>query len=95
MDDFPFSDSSTPFYFLLIEFHCNISISLEYYYIMFIIIVICLGSDWLSGLLSKFTPLFLPSSISLSYLIVVVPMSECLGKHPCKSPTCPIGYSHT
>ena len=33
-------------------------------------------------LLSILTPLFLPSSsVTLSYLILAVPMRECLGKH--------------
>ena len=33
-------------------------------------------------LFSILTPLFLPSySVSLSYIIIVVPMRECLGKH--------------
>ena len=41
--------------------------------------------------LSKLTPLFLPSSsVSLSYFNLVVPMRECLGKHPRTSSPFPI-----
>ena len=37
-------------------------------------------------LLSILTPLILhSSSVSLSYFILAVPMSECLGKHSCMS----------
>ena len=66
---------------------------------MFIIIVFRLGCDRPSGLLlfvpavmfSILTPLFCPSSsVSLSYLILVVPMRECLGKHSCMSSLFPI-----
>ena len=42
-------------------------------------------------LLSILTPLFLPSSsVSLSYFVLAVPMSECLWKHLCMSSPCPI-----
>ena len=66
---------------------------------MFIIIVFWLGCDRPSGLLlfvpdllfSILTPLFLPpSSVSLSYFILAVPMLECLGKHACMSSPFPI-----
>ena len=66
---------------------------------MFINIVFWLGSDRLSGLLSfvpavlfsVLTPLFLQSSfVSLSYIILAVPMRECLGKHSCMSFPFPI-----
>ena len=35
-------------------------------------------------------PLFLPSSVSLSYIILVVPLRECFGKHSCMSSPFPI-----
>ena len=41
-------------------------------------------------LISILTPRFLPSSVSLSYFILAVPMRECLGKHPCMSSPFPI-----
>ena len=42
-------------------------------------------------ILSLFTFLFLPSSsVSLSYLILAVPMSECLVKHSCMSSAFPV-----
>ena len=34
--------------------------------------------------------LFLPSSVTLSYFILAVPMCECLGKHSCMSSSFPI-----
>ena len=70
-----------------------LSILLKYYYIMFII-VFWLGCDRPLGLLfsrptlllSILTLLFLPSSsVSLSYFILAVPISECFGKHSCMS----------
>ena len=70
-----------------------------YYQIMFIIIKFRLGCDRPSGLLlfvpavlfSILTPLFCPSSsVSLSYLILAVPIRECLGKHSYMSPPFPI-----
>ena len=66
---------------------------------MFIIIVFRLGCDRPSGLLlfvpavlfSSLTPLFcVSSSVSLSYLILAVPMREYLGKHLCMSSPFPI-----
>ena len=65
---------------------------------MFIIIVFRLGCDRASGLLffiptfaSFHThPLLLPSSVSISYFILAVPMHQCSGKHSCKSSTFPI-----
>ena len=33
--------------------------------------------------------LFLPSSVSLSFFVLAVPMRECLGKLPCVSYTFP------
>ena len=41
-------------------------------------------------LLSKLTPLFLPSSVSLSYFILAVPMLECLGKYSSMRSTFPL-----
>ena len=42
-------------------------------------------------ILSILMPLFLPaSSVSLSYLILAVPMRKCSGKHWCVSSTFPI-----
>ena len=72
---------------------------IKYYHILFIIIVFCLGSDRLSGLLSFvpallfsiLTSLFLSSSsVSLSYFGLAVPIRECLGKHSCMSSPFPI-----
>ena len=72
---------------------------IKYYHIMFIIIVFWLGCDRPSGLLffatallfSILTPLVLPpSSVSLSYFILAVPMRKCLGKHSCMSYPFPI-----
>ena len=66
---------------------------------MFITIVFGLVSDRPSGLLffcTRFVSfrLFLPSSpVSLSYIILAVPMRECLGKQSCMSSQ--IFYSHT
>ena len=71
---------------------------IKYYHILFIISVFWLGCDRPSGLLffvpalllSTLTPLFLSSSVSLSYFILAVPMRECLGKHSCMSSPFPI-----
>ena len=41
-------------------------------------------------LLSLFMSLFLPSSVSLSYSILAVPMRECFGRHSRMSSTFPI-----
>ena len=41
-------------------------------------------------LLSILTDVFLPYSVSLSYLILAVPMHECLGKHLGVNSTFPI-----
>ena len=41
-------------------------------------------------LLSLPTPPFLPSSVSLSYFIIAVPMPKCLGKYSCMSSPFPI-----
>ena len=70
VDNLLFFDCSGPFCFLLIEFHCTFPYLLKYYNIMFIIILLCLGSGRPSGLLffvpalllSILTPLFLSSS---------------------------------
>ena len=35
-------------------------------------------------------PLFLSSSVSLSYFVLAEPMRVCLGKHPCMTSTFPI-----
>ena len=99
VDDLSFLEYLSPFCFLSIEFHCTFSISfIKYYHIMFIIIVSWLGCDRPSGffgglvlLLSILTPLFLPpSSFSLFYFILAVPMRECLRKHSCMSSPFPI-----
>ena len=87
--------------FFKIEFHCIFSYLIKYCHIMLIIVVSWLGSDRSSGhlfvvaalFLSILTPLFLPSSISLSYFILDVLMRECLGKHPCMSSTFPVAIS--
>ena len=50
VDDSSFFEYLNPFCFLLIEFHCTLSISfIKYYHIMFIIIVFWLGCDRPSG----------------------------------------------
>ena len=41
-------------------------------------------------LLSMLTSFILPSSVSLSYSILAVPMRKCLGKHSYMSSTFPI-----
>ena len=74
--------------FFFIEFHYTFStFFIKYYRIMFIIIVFWLGCDRPSGhlffmpplIFSILTPLFLPpSSVSLSYFILAVPMRKCL-----------------
>ena len=77
----------------MVLFQCLI----KYYHIMFIIIF-WLGCDRQSGLhffvptlvLSILTPLLPPSTVSLSYFVLVVPMRECLGKHSWMSSPCPI-----
>ena len=61
---------------------------IKYYHILFIIIVFWLGCGRSCPLrfFSILTPLFLPpSSVSLSYFILGVPMRKCLGKHSCMS----------
>ena len=66
---------------MVVEFHCTCSISS--YYIVFIIIIVFILGDRPSGLLIFFmpalllcllSPLVLPSSVSLSYFILAVPM---------------------
>ena len=62
---------------------------------MFIIIIFWLSSDtdfffFAPVLLSILMPLFLPSSVFLSYFILAVPKRECLGKHSCMSSTFPM-----
>ena len=64
---------------------------------MFIILFFSLGNDKFRDFFFAcctcfhiFTPLFLPSSISLYYFILAVPMRECLVKHSCMSSTFPI-----
>ena len=62
------------------------------------IFVFRFGSDRPSGLIffvpalfiSILMPLFLPSSVSLSYFIFALPMHECLGKHSRLSSPFPI-----
>ena len=45
--------------------------------------------------ISLLTPLFLEySSVSLSYLILAVPMRECLRKYSCMSSTFPIAIQN-
>ena len=70
---------------------------LRYYHIMFIIIVFWLGSNWPLGaffvsalLLLMLTSFFLPSSVSLSFFIIAVPMRECVRKRSCVSSTFPV-----
>ena len=71
---------------------------IKYYHIMFSIIVFWLGWDRQTGfdffmptlLLSWLEPLFLPSSVTLSYFILDVPGHKCFGKHSCMSSPFPI-----
>ena len=99
MDDSSFFDYLSPFCFLSIEFNCTFSISYEILPYLFIIIVFRLGCDRPSGLLLFvptvlfyiLTPLFcVSSSVSLSYLVLAVPIRKCLGKHSCMSSSFPI-----
>ena len=99
MDDLSFFEYLSSFCFLSIEFHCTFSISYKILPFLFIIIVFRLGCDRPSGLLlfvpavlfSILTPLFCVSlSVSLSYVVLAVPMRKCLGKHSCMSSPCPV-----
>ena len=99
VDDLSLIHYLSPFCLLLSEFHCIFPFLIKYYRSLFIIIVFWLGCDRPLGhfffrarlLFSILTPLFLPpSSISLSYFILAVPMSKCLGKHSCMSSPFPI-----
>ena len=88
VDDLSFFEYFSPFCVLSMEFHCTFPFLIKYYNILFII-VFWLKCDRPSGLhfiRARFaffhTPLFLPpSSISLSYFILAVPMRKCMGKH--------------
>ena len=99
VDDLSFFDYLSPFCLLLIEFHCIFSYLIKYCNILFIIIILKLGCNipsvlifFVSALLlSILTPFFLPSSsVSLSYFVLAVPMSECLGKQSCMRSPFPI-----
>ena len=99
VDDLSFFDYLSAFCFLLIEFHILFPFLINYYHIMFIIIVFWLGCDRPSGLflfvpvllLSLLMPLFLPSSsVSLFYFVLAVSMRECFEKHLCMSSPCTI-----
>ena len=75
---------------------------IKYYNIIIIIIIIAfwLGSDRPSGLLFSCPLYFFPHSclssyhlhrsVSLSYIILAIPIQECLGKHMCRSSPFPI-----
>ena len=93
-DDISFSSIQVHFVFCQLKFIVLFPFLIKYYHILFIIIVFWLGCDRPSGLplfvpallFSILTPLFLPpSSVSLSYFIIAVPMRKCLGKHSCMS----------
>ena len=90
--DFSFFDCSSPFCFLLIEFHYCFLISYKNITILCLLLldfdkdVIGRRDFFFHARFASFqlTPLFLPSSsVSLSYFILAVPMSKCLRKHSC------------
>ena len=96
MDDLLVFEYLSPFYFWLLEFHCTFSMSYKiltnyvyYYCTELLLLLLTLFVPTL--LLSILASLFLPSSsVTLSYLILVVPMRECLGKHSCMISSFPI-----
>ena len=99
VDDLSFFEYLSHFVFCQLNFIVLFPFLIKYYHILFIIIVFRLGCDRPSGLFlfvpavlfSILTPLFcVSSSVSLSYLILVVPMRKCLGKHSCMSSPFPI-----
>ena len=96
MDDLLLFEYFSPFYFWLLEFHCTFSMSYKiltnyvYYYctelllLELLLLLLTLFSVVPTLLLSILASLFLPSSsVTLSYLILAVPMRECLGKRSC------------
>ena len=94
-----FFEYLSPFCFCQLNFIVLFPFLIKSNHILFIIIVFCLGCDRPSGhlffvpdlLFSILTPLFLPpSSVSLSYVILAVPMRKCLGKRSCMSSPFPI-----
>ena len=96
MDDFEFFDCLIPFSFLLIEFHCTFSICFEilpyyvyYYYCILIRWWWAVGTSLFPPHFTSFhlMPFFLPSSVSLSYFILAVPMRQCLGEQSRMNPT--------
>ena len=99
VDDLSFFEYLNHFVFCQLNFIVLFPFLIKYYHILFVIILFCLGSDRLSGLLSflpalRFsilTPLFCPSSsVPLSYFSLAVPILECLEKHSCMSSPFPI-----
>ena len=96
-----FSNIKVHFVFCQLNFIVLFPFLIKHYYILFIIIVFWLGCDRPSGLLLfvpallffVLTPLFQPpSSVSLSYFILAVPM-PVFGKTLVHE--IPISYSHT
>ena len=86
-EDLSFFEYLSPFCFCRLNFIVLFPFLIKYYHLLFIITVFWLGCDF-----SILMPLFLPpSSVSVSYFIVSVPMRECLGKHSCMSSPFPIG----
>ena len=76
---FHFSVVQVHFIFLLIEFHCTFSISSKMLYLLNKILLYF--DEVLIGR-RELEPLFVPSSVSLSYFIRAVPMQEfisCMG----------------
>ena len=95
---FNFFDCSSPFCFLTVEFHWTFFISskiqkkwllLYFDYVVFrsFFLITFFVSAILFSILTSF---FLPSSVSLPYFILAVPMRECLRKHSCMSSAFPI-----
>ena len=89
-----FIDCSSPFYFLIIEFHCPFYISYKiqrnfiYYYCILIWIVQDVNTSFSfvpALLLSTLTCLFLTYVTLSSYFFIAVPIHECLGTHSCMS----------
>ena len=94
MDDLSFFDYLSPFYFLLIEFHCSFSISYtilqDYVYYCISITAVC---DRPSVLFIRARCTFAHTHASLLCVfvcLIVLLQSCCLGKHSCMSCPFPI-----
>ena len=85
VDDFSFFDCSSPFYFLLIEFHYSFSI-----YLLFLVVIGQWNFFFVPALIPM--PLFLHSlSVSLSYILhSCCSHVQVFVKHSCMSSPFPI-----